>query len=457
MNISKLQILILLASFLLTIINFNLSYWLVLEVAFLILLLADFKKTIAFAFPTGTIIAISFFISNVFALSILELLEGSNLTLGTPFYLVVPIANYLPFAFIAAQLFFMGYQLVSKPQAQWLYFLHNIQSSLRLQDINVLIVMGFAASFLNLVNIAAIDQVTHVLSSFTTCGFFAIALYKKSFTNKYLLLGIMLQLLIVVRSGMFGTFTVYAVFFAIMLLLLSRDMGFRLNWVAMLVLLFAGVVFLANLQNTKVSYREEVWAGNQDASLNNFISATADASLGKSITDKEYYLPIVYRLNQAWLVSSTMIKVPYAEPFAGGGTIFRSCVDAIVPRFLNPEKEKAGGKEKIKKYTYLKLTETTSMNIGLLGEAYVNFGKWGAPIVIFLYGLLIGFLEKKILVYSFKKPIILLLFPVFFELVLTSETDFLIIINGMVKNTIIVLVVLYLMEDAKGKNKLQFS
>jgi hypothetical protein len=87
----------------------------------------------------------------------------------------------------------------------------------------------------------------------------------------------------------------------------------------------------------------------------------------------------------------------------------------------------------------------------------VNFGKWGAPIVIFLYGLLIGFLEKKILVYSFKKPIILLLFPVFFELVLTSETDFLIIINGMVKNTIIVLVVLYLMEDAKGKNKLQFS
>ena len=457
MNISKIQILILLASFLLTIIDFNLSYWLVLEVAFLIFLVIDFKKTIAFAFPTGSIIAISFFVSNVFALSILELFEGGNLILGTPFYLVVPISDYLPFAFIAAQLLIMGYQLVKKPQAQWLYFLHNIQNSIRLQDINLLIVIGFAASLLNLVQIAAIDQVTHVLSNFTTCGFFAIAMYKKSFTNKYLILGIMLQLLIVVRSGMFGIFTVYVVFFALMLLILFGDKGFRLNWVAMLVLLLAGVVFLANLQNTKASYREGISAGTQDASVNNFISAATEASLGKTFTDKEYYLPIVYRLNQAWLVSSTMIKVPYAEPFAGGGTIFRSCVDAIVPRFLNPEKEKAGGKEKIKKYTYLKLTESTSMNIGLLGEGYVNFGKWGAPIVIFLYGMLIGFLEKKILVYSFKKPIILLLFPVFFELVLTSETDFLIIINGMVKNTIIVLVVLYLLDGAKSKNKLQFS
>ena len=457
MNISKEQIIILLASFLLTIIDFNLFYWLVLEVAFFIFLIRDFKKTIAFAFPTGSIIAISFFVSNVFALSILELLEGSNLTLATPFYLVVPIAAYVPFAFIAAQLLMMGYQLVQKPQAQWLYFLHNIQNSIRLQDINLLIVIGFAASLLNLVHIAAIDQVTHVLSNFTTCGFFAIAMYKKSFTNKYLILGIMLQLLMVVRSSMFGTFTVYVVFFAIMLLLLFRDKGFRLNWVALLVMLFAGVVFLANLQNTKASYREGISAGTQDASVNNFISAAAEASLGKTFTDKEFYLPIVYRLNQAWLVSSTMIKVPYAEPFAGGGTIFRSCVDAIVPRFLNPEKEKAGGKEKIKKYTYLKLTESTSMNIGLLGEGYVNFGKWGAPIVIFLYGMLIGFLEKKILVYSFKKPIILLLFPVFFELVLTSETDFLIIINGMVKNTIIVLVVLYLLDSAKSKNKLQFS
>jgi hypothetical protein len=122
LNISKVQIVILLASFILTIIDFNLSYWLVLEFAFLIFLLADFKKTIAIAFPTGSIIAISFFMINVLALSILQLLEGSNLTLGTPFYLMVPISEYLPFAFIAAQLFFMGYQLVSKPQAQWLYF-----------------------------------------------------------------------------------------------------------------------------------------------------------------------------------------------------------------------------------------------------------------------------------------------------------------------------------------------
>ena len=133
MNISKVQIIILLASFLLTIIDFNLFYWLVLEVVFLIFLVIDFKKTIAFAFPTGSIIAISFFMSNVFALSIIELLEGSNLTLGTPFYLVVPIAANVPFAFIAAQLLIMGYQLVQKPQAQWLYFLHNIQNSIQIQ------------------------------------------------------------------------------------------------------------------------------------------------------------------------------------------------------------------------------------------------------------------------------------------------------------------------------------
>jgi hypothetical protein len=435
------------ASVLLSVIDFNFNFWFFLILIFFVFLIADFKKTVVIAFPLGSILAITYFVDNVFALCMLKILKGDGLLIGENYYLEVPMEDYLPFAFISSQLFLMGYQLIAKPVALWGAFIQNIKSTIKLDEINIVIAIGVSSAVLGFLRINALNQVTHVLSNFTTCGLFAIGIYNKSFKNKYLIGGFLLQLTVISASGMFGGFMVFVAYFALMMLLIYTSSGKRISWSLMLFIIVIGVVFLAALQHTKNNYRAAVWREDGQASLTALSNASNQSTENASIFDKAYYYPILERLNQGWLVSATMEKIPKEQPFENGSTLMTAIINSLVPRLLNPDKETAGGWAKMAKFTNIKKNNQTSMNIGLLGEAYINFGKFGAPFWILFYGIVIGFFEKKLLNYSLKKPLVLLLFPVFFEPILGSGTDFLIVFNGIVKNSMIVAFVLYFINQ----------
>ncbi len=207
-----------------------------------------------------------------------------------------------------------------------------------------------------------------------------------------------------------------------------------------------GIWALALLQNIKGDYRQRVWGGSSQASSTSFLGSLQKGITSASFVDKEFYLPLLYRLNQGYIVSAVMEKVPAYEPYAGGSTLATAVRDAFVPRMLNENKEEAGGRQKIPRFTNLVLVGSTSMNIGILGETYANFGKNFGILFLLFYGLLIGLFEKSILSYSLKKPIILVLFPIFFEILVGSGSDFLMAFNSIVKSLMFIIPLLYFFE-----------
>ena len=145
----------------------------------------------------------------------------------------------------------------------------------------------------------------------------------------------------------------------------------------------------------KTDYRAKVWASKEQITTQSFYNTVNTNFDSKSPINVDFYMPLIFRLNQGYLVTAVMHKVPSQEPFADGNTITTAVIDAFVPRFLNPEKEEAGGRQKIKRFTNITLVGETSMNIGLLGESYANFGKVGSVAFMFVYGLLMRFLIEK--------------------------------------------------------------
>jgi hypothetical protein len=148
-------------------------------------------------------------------------------------------------------------------------------------------------------------------------------------------------------------------------------------------IIIIGFFTLAFSQYFKVVTRAEVWEGERATTTEAKFYSIVNTN---SITEISFFRPVVSRLNQGWLVSLVMKKSIANNTFLYGKTIINAVIIAIVPRILWPNKPEAGGKENIKNYTDFQLNNSTSMNIGILGELFVNFGFY-APVGLFLYGL----------------------------------------------------------------------
>src|SRR5690606_38855561 len=96
------------------------------------------------------------------------------------------------------------------------------------------------------------------------------------------------------------------------------------------------------------------------------------------------------RLNQGWIISAIIKNVPENEPFADGETILEAFRATLIPRFLDPEKKKAGGQENFTRFTGLMLHGTTSMGTSIIGEAYANFGTVGSWVFMFFWGMFLS-------------------------------------------------------------------
>ena len=79
------------------------------------------------------------------------------------------------------------------------------------------------------------------------------------------------------------------------------------------------------------------------------------------------------RMNQGGVVSRVMAHTPVAEPFANGETIVDTFIAVFLPRFLAPNKKKAGGRENYQRFTGFEIRPGTSINISPLGEMWANF------------------------------------------------------------------------------------
>lgn len=142
----------------------------------------------------------------------------------------------------------------------------------------------------------------------------------------------------------------------------------------------------------------------------------------------------VNRFNQGYYTAQTMAWTPSREPFARGETIYEDLKGALLPRMLAPDKHRAGGYENMARFAGVS-GRSYSMNIGIFGEAYVNFGIGGGIICLFGYGLALAALMRLSMRYL-DPP----WWPFLFLPALHVESDIGIVFNHLVKSGLIVLI-----------------
>ncbi len=162
-------------------------------------------------------------------------------------------------------------------------------------------------------------------------------------------------------------------------------------------LVYLGLSFYVSYMRDRGEYRELAW--RQQAGVVEKL-----AKVGNMFFDFEFFDPdnelhlnnIDRRLNQNWLVGSS---VEYMEAgnreFANGETLFNAVI-ALIPRILWPDKPKVGGGgDLVTNYTGIYFAKYTSVGAGQILEFYANFGRYGVVLGMFILGLAMGVFDNR--------------------------------------------------------------
>ncbi len=197
------------------------------------------------------------------------------------------------------------------------------------------------------------------------------------------------------------------------------------------------------LQTAKKEYRDRTWNSSEDERRSKLVIfyESLSAQIEKTNQDELILLgaALNYRVNQGWILT----KVIRHAKFNGNkikGKYFTSELGGILlPRLLYPNKPVAGDKKKFEEMAGWKLSKTTTMNVGVLGDGYGNFGYWGGLGFCFFFALIFNYGLYKIYDISLKKyPTLILWVPVIFFFAMRAGNDFYIIANWIMKFGIIV-------------------
>jgi len=213
----------------------------------------------------------------------------------------------------------------------------------------------------------------------------------------------------------------------------------------------SALIAILTIQGVKAEYREALADGKSPNLMDSLLDVLW--SLESVYANQEFQQVAIARLNQGWIISRVMQHVPDYEPYAEGETISTAIAASFTPRFLNSEKEGAGGRANFTRFTGLQLYGATTMCIGTLGEAYANFGKDGGILVMLVLG---GILNKAFAYFvnlgKFNGYFLLCL-PLIFLQVVKAETELIVVINHLVKSILVVWLLYLFIPRAFGKTK----
>jgi hypothetical protein len=233
-----------------------------------------------------------------------------------------------------------------------------------------------------------------------------------------------------------GMFTIIAYMSGLVLILIIADKKILLyKKVGMLVF---GLLALGFIQLFKLDLRRAYKKG-ENASVT-ALATKVIANSQESALETVIY-PIYQRMNQGYNIALVQKKIPQQTNYLGGEYLGMTFISAFVPRFVWPDKPKAGGKENMRIYTGIILT-TWSTNIGPFGEAYGNFGHLGGFVYIFVFFFFIRAVYTKFLDICRDRPIFFLWLPaMFFQTFYVIETDSLQAFNSLIKGAVFMFII----------------
>ncbi|MBL4577481.1 MAG: hypothetical protein JKX74_03355 [Flavobacteriales bacterium] len=279
----------------------------------------------------------------------------------------------------------------------------------------------------------------------------AFYLFFSSVRFKYLWMALVYAMLIyeTVGRGLFINMFIWTFLLSIIV-----SFRYRINLVIKTVLFIGGIFIAFFVQSFKTEYRAIIWEGEQSQFNSRTMTrqeiflelATSRAENTEELYEHDNYRNFISRLNQGWILAKVLKHVPFKEPFTEGETVMHDIRSAIVPRILDPNKALVGGvqgADKFYRFTGKQLIRGTRMTIGILGDAYVNFGSTGGWVFMFAFGLFLNYILVVIYRISWRYPGLVLWIPFVFFYAMRAENELLVILNFLTKSSVVVFIIFW--------------
>ena len=301
----------------------------------------------------------------------------------------------------------------------------------------IFLIVGFCARFITNSIPGSLGFLVLIISSFQYIGAI-ILFFSKVKWHQYVLYGsIIILLFSSLSSGFFHDFILWSSFFY-MFYAIKYQVSHKTKLMTIGLSFFALIV----LQGVKSNYRAALELGYDGSPIALFVNTIAAQWNSGFFEISENQQGLNIRLNQGWIISAVLDQVPRGQTFANGQTVKEAIIASIFPRFLMPNKKMAGGQENFKKYTGLYLGANTSMGISVIGEFYANYGK-GVTLAMGIWGLFLGFIWAFLWRTQFNNPFIVFFLPLIFLQVVKAETELVVVLNHLVKASIVVFAFFY--------------
>jgi hypothetical protein len=238
------------------------------------------------------------------------------------------------------------------------------------------------------------------------------------------------------QTGMFGRtliFTIYAFCYIL------EYYNISLNRIVFYTGAAVGSFSIFYIQVYKTQTRIDI--SNKNSNFSNNVEFADNRILASDLNDKFNALE---RLNTNFFTTEVLKKMRKDNiPFTYGVGILSNIVEGILPRFLLPNKVMAGGKVNIETYTDIVLLGNTSMNIGLIADAYTDFSYF-AILFFYYFGLLVKFLFKMLYLSSKNNDLYKISTILLFCMLFSSETDLGIVFNSIIKSLFLFFIIIEL-------------
>jgi hypothetical protein len=300
----------------------------------------------------------------------------------------------------------------------------------------ILLGVGFVCYFLRLTFMGPLQHVFQIFYYFLFTGVLYVY-YQKTFRLKWLIYFGVGSLLIydAIKTGMF-TIVAYMSITIFSIFLLKK----RIPLYRKLIFVALGFSTFFVIQASKYNYRNATWVDNFEGSRASILQKEMGDKIDNfsSLFSEKAFFPIYTRINQGHNIQLVIQRIPAVRDYDYGESLFVALMSAFVPRLFWPDKPQLGGVYNMKHYLGVDLVGW-STNIGPIGEAWGNFGKWGGILYMFFYGLFIRWCFTRLFVWSKKRPLLLLWIPVlFYEATFSIEGDSLQTFNSIFKAALVV-------------------
>jgi hypothetical protein len=286
------------------------------------------------------------------------------------------------------------------------------------------------------------------LSNLKYVGIFYLYYSNNKSKNFYIILVISFLILNIISGGVFIDLFIWGLFF-ITYLTINK----KINLLIKLGALGLGIFIALLIQSIKGEYRKIIWDEsnsevNEELVFLDLVNVRLEnvSTIFEDVNLKNF----ISRINQGWILTNVLNHVPQNEDFSNGELFIKELKGILLPRVLAPDKVTASGRDvqqKFIKYTGRILYGNTTMNVGIISDGYINFGKVGCWIYMFFIGLFLNFLIHKIIQLTTKYPTLIFWLPVLFFYVVRSANDFYMIMNYLVKSLFILVFLFYLFKN----------